>query len=72
MLNEGLLHKALVGTRNEMSLRKAFQELLDHDARSKNLSADHAPGWDAIGINQELEATQCEQTFPQIEIQDRR
>ena len=25
------------GTRNEMSLRKAFQELLDHYARSKNL-----------------------------------
>lgn len=25
------------GTRNETSLRKAFQELLDHYARSKNL-----------------------------------
>ena len=25
------------GTRNESSLRKAFQELLDHCARSKNL-----------------------------------
>src|SRR6266540_2034067 len=25
------------GTRNESSLRKAFQELLDHYARSKNL-----------------------------------
>jgi hypothetical protein len=25
------------GTRNEMSIRKAFQELLDHYARSKNL-----------------------------------
>ena len=37
------------GTRNESSLRKAFQELLDHYARSKNLVLVQGSGTRCVG-----------------------